>query len=226
MPGNFLDELFYPGNTVQVEYYENPRSKLVILTSVQSISDQTIQLLVTNEANANQTPVKPGIILLLKVREKSTAQVYYYSSKLIEYRPGNPVLLVIKRPPLSQTLSRRNFFRCEVDFPFSFWVNKQEVKGQVKNLSASGLYGTFEVKLNLKLGMILPIEFKLPTYEEPISLEAKIVRSHKTDQKGVWGIALHFHNQQEKIENIIIKYLFQRQRELIQSGQIKVAQIE
>lgn len=226
MPANFLDELFYPGNTVQIEYRETLLSKVVLLTSVESISEETIRLQLMPTDSPAFTPIKAGTGLAISVREKNTNQVYFYTSELIEHQTGNPSLLIIRRPPLIQTLSRRNFFRCDVDFQFYCEVEAVKYKGKAVNLSASGLYGIIHKELPLKPGDILPLELFLPTLSEPLAVEAKIIRFQKIEGDNNWGLALHFTNPEEKFQNIITKYLFQRQRELIKKGRIKIGTIQ
>ncbi|HYH04462.1 MAG TPA: PilZ domain-containing protein [Bacillota bacterium] len=226
MPANFLDELFYPGNTVQIEYRQNLLSKVVLLTSVESISEETIRLRLMQTDSETFSPIKTGTGLAVSAQEKNTTQVYFYTSEFIEHQPGNPSLLIIRRPSLIQTISRRNFFRCDVDFQFYYAVEDRKYRGQVENLSASGLYGVIKDSTQLKPGVILPLELNLPTLTEPLTVEAKIIRVQKVEGEDKWGLALHFNNPGEKFQNVIIKYLFQRQRELIKKGLIKIGTIQ
>jgi c-di-GMP-binding flagellar brake protein YcgR len=227
MPANFMDELFYPGNTVQLEYRPDFISKTTLLTSVISLTDEFIQLALPLMEGEKFIPIKAGTFLTLSAREKKSTHVYYYTVELVEHHEGNPSLIVVKRPSFVQNTTRRNFFRCEVNLLFYYWLEKKCYRGRVINLSASGLYGIIEANNHhLKPGILLPLEIVLPIFEAPLTVEAKIVRINKTDQTSHFGIALTYRNPTEQIQNQITKYLFQRQRELIQEGRIKIGRIQ
>jgi c-di-GMP-binding flagellar brake protein YcgR len=226
MSDNFIDELFYPGNTVQVEYRENLTAKKILLTIVNSIDEEHIHLIYPPEdSNDSAVSIPVGTGMILCVREKNTTQIYYYSSRLIEHKSGNPDLLVMERPSFAQYASRRNFFRCDVDFPFYYWIEKQQYKGLTCNLSASGMYGIIQYDPQLKPEMILQLEIPIPLIPAPLGCEARIIRLSPAENPDQRGVALHFENPDEKLQNELTKYLFQRQRELIKKGMIKIGRI-
>lgn len=225
MPGDFIDELFYPGNTVQVEYRENISAKQILLTMVDSIDENRIYLLYPVEPNEPFVSIPSGTGMILCVKEKNTTQIYYYSSRLVEHKNANPALLVVERPSFAHAASRRNFFRCEVDFPFYYWVEDQKYKGLACNLSASGLYGIIQYNPQLQPKMVLQLELRVPLIPSSLSCEARIIRINPAEKPDLRGIALHFENPNEKLQNELTKYLFQRQRELIKKGMIKIGRI-
>jgi c-di-GMP-binding flagellar brake protein YcgR len=226
MPKNFMDELFYPGNTVQLEFRPDFIAKTILLTSVVNITDELLQLALPLAEDEKFNPIKPGTLLTLSAREKHSTKIYYYTAELLEHHDGNPSILILRRPAFIQNTTRRNFFRCEVNFLFYYWLKEDCYRGRVMNLSASGLYGIIETNRHLNPGGLLQLEIMLPILDEPLNVEARIIRFDKTYQLGHSGIALHYHNPTEKIQNLITKYLFQRQRELIQEGRIKIGRIQ
>jgi c-di-GMP-binding flagellar brake protein YcgR len=225
MPGNLIDELFYPGNTVQVEYRENITAKRILLTVVSGIDEESIKLISPEELNDPFVSIPSGTGMILCVKERNTTQIYYYSSRLVKQINGNPALLVVERPSFAQVASRRNFFRCDVDFPFYYWVEERKYKGWASNLSASGMYGIIPYDPQLKPEMILRLEIPVPLLPASLSCEARIIRLSPAEKLDQRGVALHFENPNEKLQNELTKYLFQRQRELIQKGMIKIGRI-
>jgi c-di-GMP-binding flagellar brake protein YcgR len=228
MPANLIDELFYPGATIQIEFRLSPTAKQLLLTSVDSLTDDVIKLLLPLTEDDPFTPVPVGTKIVLSVREKKTTQIYYYTAELLEHCVGNPSLLVVRRPSPIQFSSRRNFFRCEVDFYFYYRNEEEYYRGQAVNLSASGLYGIINCNPHLSPGGLIQLEiplFSLNDSGEPLTVEARIIRIEQTDRPDQSAIAVHFHNPPEKAQNLITKYLFQRQRELIQKGMIKIGRI-
>ncbi|MGD8401374.1 MAG: PilZ domain-containing protein, partial [Bacillota bacterium] len=172
------------------------------------------------------TPIKLGTQLTLSAREKNSTKVYYYNTELLSHQTGNPSILTLKRPSFIQNTSRRNFFRCEVSLLFYYQFEENSYRGRVINLSASGLYGIIETNPLLNPGGILPLEIMVPPFEEPLSVEGRVIRINQTDKAESAGIALQFHHPTEKLQNQLTKYLFQRQRELIREGRIKIGRIE
>jgi c-di-GMP-binding flagellar brake protein YcgR len=226
MPENFMDELFYSGNTVQIEYRPDFITKTILLTRVLNITDDSLQLELPLAENEPFAPIKLGTQLTLSAREKKSTKIYYYNTELLNHQPGNPSLLTLKRPSFIQNTSRRNFFRCEVSLLFYYKFEEDYYRGRIINLSASGLYGIIETNHLLNPGGILPLEIIIPIFEEPLIAEGKVIRINKTDKAESSGIALHFYHPTEKLQNQLTKYLFQRQRELIQEGRIKIGRIE
>jgi hypothetical protein len=186
MPGNLIDELFYPGNTVQVEYRENITAKRILLTVVSGIDEESIKLISPEELNDPFVSIPSGTGMILCVKERNTTQIYYYSSRLVKQINGNPALLVVERPSFAQVASRRNFFRCDVDFPFYYWVEERKYKGWASNLSASGMYGIIPYDPQLKPEMILRLEIPVPLLPASLSCEARIIRlSHRSGRGNV-----------------------------------------
>jgi c-di-GMP-binding flagellar brake protein YcgR len=226
MPTNFMDELFYPGNTVQLEFRTDLLAKTILLTRVISIDDERLQLELPLDQDEPFTPIKIGTLLTLSARERDSVKVYYYTTELLEHQPQNLSLIIVKRPSFVQNMSRRNFFRCDVDLLFYYWLEETCYRGRAVNLSASGLFGIIDTNPELDTDNIIPLEIMLPTGDEALAVEGKIIRIVKTDQPETSGIAFHYHNPTEKLQNQITKYLFQRQRELIQEGRIKIGRLQ
>jgi c-di-GMP-binding flagellar brake protein YcgR len=221
----FIDELFYPGNNVQVEYREDLLNKKILLTTVDGIRGNYLHLFYAEEPNHPFMPIPSETGMILCAKKKNTPDIYFYTTRLLEHKNTIPAVLVVERPALIQASSRRTFFRCDVELPFYFWVDEQKFKGQASNISAGGMYGFIPHEPHLKPGMILRLEIQIPQSVEPLIFEARIIRFHRAEKPDQRGVALEFFNPNVKLQNELVKYIFLRQRELIQKGKIKVGRI-
>lgn len=219
--GSFDDDLFSPGSSIQIEFRDDFHVKNVFKSHIEKNTEENLTLLLPDEIIS---PIKPKTKLI--VISHATPQNYFFMADVLEYIPGNPPSLIISKPVTVQSTSRRNFFRCDVELPLLYQDKSGELKpGKVINLSASGLYAIIEHNHILKTGKIISCEMILPIFVEPLRFDGKITRLEKTENKYNQGIGISFLSTNEKFQNHIIKYLFQRQRELIKSGHIKVGRI-
>ncbi|HOJ78839.1 MAG TPA: PilZ domain-containing protein [Bacillota bacterium] len=215
---SFNNELFKPGNSIQIEFRDQANVRKVYKTFIMEANAASLTIILPEDQEIN---IQPGTDLVVICKESS--ENYYFISEIIEIIPGTPPKLILNKPKQIKTYSRRNFFRCDVDLTLIYWDDsKIEKVGKVINLSASGLYAIVPYDRSLKKSALLHCQINLPTLTEPIFFDAKVIRFERTESETNQGVALSFEGINEKIENDIIKYLFQRQRELIQLGHIKV----
>jgi len=213
------DELFHVGNIVQIEFRDEFQKKIVSKTRVVKSEPDSLELLLPADF---PIPVKAGLKIMITCH--ISPRNYYFNSKVMRSK-ANPPSLVITRPAVIQAVSRRSFFRCEVELTLTYLSKKDEPKiGIVFNLSASGLFAHIKQDHLLKVGAVIEGEITLPTQPETLNFKAKVTRLEKIDNEAQ-GVALSFQTIDEKFENVIIKYLFQRQRELIKLGHIKAGKI-
>ncbi len=82
------------------------------------------------------------------------------------------------------------------------------------NLSASGL--RFTANSSFNVGNIIAFRILLPlTIETPINVLGQVMSSVKTDENGTYEISVRFVNLSQRNKDIITKYVFKRQRELL-----------
>lgn len=223
MNGSLIKQLFTDGNSIQIEFRDERRIKRVYQTLINLVSDNQIKLFLPED---KPIPIHPGIKLSVSVYSAQKSDTCYFISEILDYRQEDPSSLTISMPEPVRTISRRKFFRCDVDLPFSYLDReKNEQKGTVTNLSACGLKVIVFSDKRLKPLQYLDCAITLPTIPDPLKFTAKIVRIEPAEKDFQKALALNFENITEKFQNDITKYLFQRQRELIQLGHIKVGRI-
>lgn len=224
MPNNTAKKLFKIGSQLLIEFEDNHQNRNIYRTRISEVNDAEIALQLPP---AQSVPIEPQTKLAIYLGHVS--QGYYFNAAVIAYQPGNPSLpptLIISWPEQIATLSRRKFFRCDVELPFYYQDHRyQEHSGRVINLSASGLLAVVGHNPQLGINMVFNCRFEMPTLTEPLEFEGKIIRLDKTENPSEQGIALNFEDITEKFQNEVIKYLFQRQRELINERQMKAGQV-
>ena len=213
------EEIFQSGNFVQIEFYDENDKKIIYFTYVHCLEKDKLTLMMPlKETSLEQ--LKPGTKMNIVYRNENEQRDYIFSSRFIETKMELPVL-IINRPPENQFQIGRKFFRCDVKLPFSYFLSHKELHGEVLNLSASGLLAQVEKSSNtFELETVLTCQIILPTAPKPILLVGKITR---IEGKGQYQeIALSFEYTSKELQDQITKYLFTRQRALINLGHIKL----
>lgn len=224
MTNNTAQKLFSPGSQLLIEFEDSHQNKNIYKTVIKNVSEGVIHLQLPS---AQSVPIAAQT--KLSVYLGHVTQSYFFNALVISYQPGNrpsPPVLTITWPEQIETLSRRKFFRCDVELPFHYedhqYLNQA---GRVINLSASGLLAVISHDPHLEINMILNCKFQLPTLTDFLKFEGKIIRLDKVENPSEQGIALNFEAVSEKFQNEVIKYLFFRQRELINERQIKAGHV-
>lgn len=162
-------------------------------------------------------PLAEGAVVRLpegsevNLTQDSSPKAYAAMVQVIETKPGEPPLLYTTQPQKIAKVSRRRFFRVEVDLPMS----AGGVSGRVTNLSGSGLMALVPTGL-AKEGGPLEVKLELPGLPAPLPLRGKVVRLTKANDAE--RVAVHFTSLTERIRDEIIRYVTARQRELLSLG--------
>lgn len=211
-------ELLQPGKTVYLEFYDESGKKLIYRTSILSFESEQLSLL-TPKNDYILEKIKPGTRIMVICRYERDYHDYVFTTKLIKIEAEHPLLLISKPAELGFNIGR-NFFRCEVKLPFLCFNKKEKYIGEITNLSANGLYAILKPDFQIEPGATLTCQIVLPNSNEPLLFVAKVVRVVKNQNSQ--GIGLNFPHITKNIQDQITKYLFQRQRALINLGQIRI----
>jgi c-di-GMP-binding flagellar brake protein YcgR len=203
-----IEELFRPDTQVQVELTDDDGSKLVYQAKVMSLVLNNLVLMV-QENEETLVQIKPGTKMSLICQIENEPEDFVFQTRLIK---NDPPLLVVTQPTESLASTRRRYFRLDVRLPFSYFV-QDELKGEVTNLSASGLFAMVKPDQQLKVNMDITCQISLPTSSKPLLFVAKIARMQKKGD--LQGIGLNFQYSSEDLQSHVTKYLFDYQRGMI-----------
>ncbi len=207
------DDPFTVGATVQVDAVNEEGELVSYRTRIEDRDDRTlaVQLPYEKGVPVRFTP-QSQLVLLRQVEGDQFA--YAATVEVVQTRPGNIPLLVVTRPVDYELVPRRRFFRCPVRLP----VRCQGVEGEATNLSGSGLLAVLPAQPEWKTGTEAELELALPGQDEPMPLKGRVMRVQKVASGTRQAVAFDFVHLRERAQDLILRYLFLRQRELISKG--------
>ncbi len=207
-----LEQLLRPGREIQIEFEgvngEKINSKTKIIRCAQR---EYLALLVASKTNyLNHLTAGDSITLTCRSESKN---VFCFVTEFVELKSGELPIIIVNRPTKIDNASRRNFFRCDVRLPFTYFLRNKERKGEVINLSAGGVFAVIDVDSSIIVGSRLACKLFLPKTKEPIMFVGRVVGIRKIDDNQ--GIALSFQNLTKDQQTLIVKYLFDQQRVML-----------
>lgn len=189
-------------------------------TRVEDINETSIVIAMPID-KGNYVPLRPGSEVIIWHWDNSASYAHYCK---VKERLVEPIPLVFLEWPPYQTkkIQRRGFVRVPVNLQLEYMLDNEQEKEEIyhkaliRDLSGGGTQ--FTSKNKLIKGDILKIKLFLPN--ETINCKARImwVYTEIRDKTERFLIGIKFIDLPEKVREQIIKYVFQRQRELIQKG--------
>ena len=164
----------------------------------------------------NYVPLRPGQEVILWHWDNSDSYAYYCK---VRDRTFEPIPLVfLEWPYKKKKVQRRLSVRVPTNLQLEYKLANEDAfkKAFIRDLSGGG--AQFVSKSKLIKGDILKINVFLPT--EIISCTAKVMRvyTEEKDNNQRYLIGIKYLDVPEKIIDKLIKYVFERQRELIRKG--------
>lgn len=218
-----MTEFFSPGKYVWLKYRDETNENRVYKMVVGYQTETNIVLRFSAHEIFNMVPLQTTVGLTC-FNTKNNIN-YFFSATVLATSSDKPQTVTISipseiKPPSLST--KRRYFRCDVNLSFIYRIPKYpDQYGRVIDLSANGLFAVVPYQPFLKKDVLLDCVLFLPNVTDPLNFISKIIRVKLTESPAELGIALNFDNISENPQNEITKYLFQRQRELIQTGRIK-----
>jgi len=203
-----MHEPFAAGANVDLEIVDERGVVHGYRTMVYDESDDQLMLMAPLDGHV---AIRLPAGLEINIMQEATQETYAAMVQILETRPGEPPLLITTRPQMVRKVSRRRFFRVDVDLPFA----TGDVSGRVVNLSGSGILALVPAG-TVKEGALIEFRMELPNLLSPLPIQGKVARLKEVSGKA--QIALQFTRLTERIRDEIIKYVTVRQRELLQLG--------
>ncbi|MDI3537982.1 MAG: hypothetical protein PWP12_14 [Bacillota bacterium] len=202
---------------VEIEKTRDDRRE-IYSSYIVAIDEDTISL---------AAPLSGGYLVSFGIGE--TVRVYAgmiaFSSEVVARKFFPDPLLIVKRPEVFEKVQRRSFVRLEANLPVVVRVLEEvdgvpekipeEVKTTTLDISGGGALLVFPCRLRLET----PLELTISLPDEKISCEAKVRRviEGKVPQRTVY-LGVEFTAISPRDQDKIVKFIFERQRELRQRG--------
>ena len=187
--------------------------------------------------------LRPGTKLRISFPKKDA--IYQFNTVVKDSRTGRIPIIVVDKPKELLRFQRREFVRLDDVIPVIYKVtvpedmnikyklidkNKLEevdfteeekfLNGFTKNISGNGML--IIVKKDVaKVGNILEISFQLPGRTKNFNVIGEIVRiadEVRTESPDEVGVGIRFIKIDERDRTEIIRYIFDKQREIIKKG--------
>lgn len=146
---------------------------------------------------------------------------YYFDAQVIE-RIKHQESISARLVALSEKykLQRRNYYRLNTMVPVVITYTDKEtmISKSLDTIDISG--GGMRIASNKRFdkGMDMEIEIKVRGFENCI-IKGKVVRSERTDKgDGILETGIEFLNVSPMVRQMIIEYIFTKQRELLKKG--------
>lgn len=209
---NLVTSLFKVGNPVRIEYNNYAGRVTAFEAFIKLFKENELRLGIKTKEIPSE--FKPGTKLYLLLPDKGNR--HFFSVNILELIPGTQPQLVVSKPEHADIAELRRFFRCDVHLAVKMSAKGHQVTGWIKNLSASGLLAIVK-SLPVRSDNVVDCEFQIPTINAPYIIKGIVVRMEPTlENQQLLGIS--FLDITDKQQNEIIRYLFQRQRELLQKN--------
>ncbi len=243
-----LEDLLRINDSVYLEILTGPLSYKSFVTRVEDMDNKIIVLSapIDPEKNIHIRLVK-GTKVRVSFAKKDA--IYQFNSTVISSVSGKLPTVIISKPNELLRFQRREFVRLDDVITVSYKVavpdnidvkyklldkdnvnlnteqiEKQELEGFTKNISGNGML--LIVKKDIaKIGNLLDISFRLPGRTKIYNVIGEIVRiadEVKVEYPDEIGVGVKFVKINEKDRTDIVRYIFDRQREMIKKGLLEV----
>lgn len=169
-------------------------------------------------------PVPLGLNSVVKVTYMDAIAIYSFDGAIVDRVNDPRPLFTVAYPKEVKRIQRRSFVRCDVRFPLTFHklsptmeVLLKDQKAIVEDVSGGGL--RLETETQLELGDLLDIYLDLPNKDKVIAL-GKVVRvfPKPSAKPELFSIGVFFEFIEERDRDKIMRFIFEKQRELRQKG--------
>lgn len=165
-------------------------------------------------------PLRTGETIRVSYVDKDNA--YSFVTRVLGRKIDPIPVLIVERPQTITRIQRRNFVRIEASLPIYFQLLEEETgeigEGRTVDISGGGVLFTTRAGW-IRANHLLRVRVDLPQLE-PVVCIARVIRVGQNRISGVVynQVACKFEDLREGQRDTIIKFIFERQRELIKKG--------
>ncbi len=243
-----LESILGINDNVYLEILEGPLKGRAFITRVEDITKENVVLGAPYDAEKKfYVYLRGGTKVRVSFPKRDA--VYQFNSIVRDSSTGRLPLLFLSRPKELLRFQRREFVRLDDVIPVTYKVaipedmdvkykliNPKELKnidfekdeeeflnGFTKNISGNGMLLIIKKDM-AKIGNLLEISFQLPGRPKEFHVIGEIVRianEVKVDYPDEIGVGVKFVKINERDRTEIVKYIFDKQREMIKKGLVR-----
>ena len=205
---------------VEVEVDPHTTSSKSYQTRVEDINENGI-VIATPMENRVLVNLSPETTVILWHNDHSASFAHYCKVKARIYEPLP--LTFLDWPYEIKKVQRRNFVRVPASIKFDFSLGDRDQKGKeiyhqgiTSDLSGGGI--KFNTDVSMKKNDQLKIKLYIPDEEKPLELLGNVAWIVNLESTGKFAVGISFSKINESLRDVIIRYEFIKQRELIKKG--------
>lgn len=207
--------------SVTIEISAGENNKKYYSSKVVSVSSAEMVILAPMERGV-LVPLRTGDLITVSYNDDNA--IYSFDAHVQSRQGGVEQTVSVDCPKDIRRVQRRNFVRIDVGLPLVYYFideaigeYSQAFTGRTCDISGGGLQ--FSTEQSIDSGMVLDMNIDLGD-DERVSAIGKVVRAIPVNKGGVvkYSIGVQFTMIDERDRDKIIKFIFQKQRELRQRG--------
>ncbi len=240
-----LESILSINDNVYLEVLDGPVGGKNFVTRVEDITKDSIVLAAPFDRERKvYVYLRNGTRVRVSFPKKDA--IYQFNAKISDSRTGRLPFVVISKPKEILRFQRREFVRLDDIIRVSYKIAVSEdmkvkyklvdrkelndielgskedrfLNGFTKNISGNGMLLVIKKDI-AKIGNLLEISFTLPGREKRFNVVGEIVRiadEIRVDYPDEIGVGVRFVKINEKDRTEIIRYIFDKQREMIKKG--------
>ncbi len=240
-----LESILSINDNIYLEVLDGPLEGKSFVTRVEDIAKDNMVLAAPfDKEKKTYVSLQNGTKVRVSFPKKDA--IYQFNAKILDSRTGRLPVVIISKPKELLRFQRREFVRLDDIIRVSYKIavsedmkvkyklvdrkeldnieleGKEEkfLNGFTKNISGNGMLLVIKKDI-AKIGNLLEISFTLPDRKKVFNVIGEIVRiadEVKVDLPDEIGVGIRFVKIDEKDRTEIIKYIFDKQREMIKKG--------
>lgn len=215
LTSNTIDAVLHVHQNVHVEIGEDTYS-----CRVHDFGSTEIHITAPLDENALPIllPVRTPIRVVLLAREAFLGfEAHVESTRVVDGIP----LFTIPKPKEAQLTDRRAYYRVPTDLPVQYRLGEGQDygEGRIANISGGGALCLLPRDIAPERNTTLELCFALPTAAQPLQIRALVHLVKSPSPRSMYcKVGCEFVDLPKQTREVIIRYVTQRQLELIRSG--------
>ncbi len=208
-----VEEVFNTNSHILIAFINCEGQTVSYKTVIKSLEEFTIK--VQTESPLSTKDIASGMEVTL-INLANNGNTKYLSVVRVLELEEKANLLILKRPFGVKLGFQRRYFRVDTLLPMSYTCHDQTYPGTITNLSEGGFWAVIRNNSDIEQGSKITCEIDLSDSDDSLfKAEGKVARIQTLIEDDDIGIGVGFNELTATNRENLIKYIFNRQRELL-----------